>query len=114
MVALSYLFLPISGLVAYLKGRKVRTRFHGLQAILVGLLWPAALFTCSAVSPGATQIAFGIGTLVWLTLLISSAMGADLRLPLVGPALWRAAHASPGGEEPVADEPARAPGNPPG
>lgn len=113
MAALSYLFLPISGLVAYLKGRKARTRFHGLQAILVGLLWPAALFACSTVSPGATQIAFGIGMLVWLTLLISSAAGGDLRLPFVGAALWRAAHASPGGEEAVPDEPARA-GNPPG
>ncbi|CAN5789813.1 hypothetical protein BH18ACT15_BH18ACT15_15440 [soil metagenome] len=99
MAALSYLLLPISGLVAYLKGRKARTRFHGLQAILVGLLWPVALLACSAVSPGATQVAFGAGALLWLTLLVSSAAGADLRLPVVGPALWRVALASPDGTD---------------
>ena len=104
MAALSYLFLPISGLIAYLKGREARTRFHGLQAILVGLLWPAALFACSAVSPGATQVAFLLGALVWLILLISSAAGADLRLPLVGRTLWRAARTPPGSDEPARDQ----------
>jgi uncharacterized membrane protein len=104
MAALSYLLLPISGLIAYLKGRRARTRFHGLQAILVGLLWPAALLACSAFSPGATQIALLVGALLWLTLLISSAAGADLRLPLLGRALWRAAETPPGSEEPARDE----------
>ena len=104
MAGLSYLLLPISGLIAYLRGAKVRTRFHGLQAILVGLLWPAALFLCSAVSPGATQAAFAAGALLWLILLVSSAAGADLRLPFVGPVLWRAAEVVPRSEEPAPGE----------
>ena len=104
MAGLSYLLLPISGLIAYLRAAKVRTRFHGLQAILVGLLWPLALFACSAISPGATQVAFALGALLWLTLLITSAAGADLRLPLVGSALWRAAQIVPRSEEPAPKE----------
>ena len=91
MAGAAYLLLPISGALAYFSGADARTRFHGLQAICLGVLWPAALFACSAITPGATQIAFAAGAIVWLGLLVSTAAGMDLRLPLIGKMLRRAA-----------------------
>jgi uncharacterized membrane protein len=95
MVGLAYLFPPISGLVAYLKGASARVRFHGLQAIALGLVWPATLFAGSWVSPGATQAVFVAGVIVWLTLLVSAAAGIDVRLPGVAGLLERAARPPP-------------------
>ena len=81
MAALSYLLLPISGSIAFFGGKSERVRRHGLQAILFGALWPGALFLCSAISPGATQVAAAIGGLVWLALVLSTAWGTDLWFP---------------------------------
>ena len=42
MPGLAYVLLPLSGMLAYFNGTSVRMRFHGLQAIALGALWPAA------------------------------------------------------------------------
>jgi predicted phage tail protein len=81
VAALAYLFLPISGSIAFFGGRRERVRRHGLQAILLGALWPGAMYVCSAISPGATQAAFLAGGLVWVTVMLAAAFGVDLWLP---------------------------------
>jgi hypothetical protein len=93
MAALAYLLPPVTGLVAYFTGSSLRTRWHGLQSIAFGLLWPALMFAGSAVSAGAAQLAFGVGTLVWLVLLAATATGMDPKLP-GGSRLKRAAERS--------------------
>lgn len=84
MAALAYLFLPLSGMTAYFVGGSPRVRFHGLQAVVLGLVWPLLLFGCSALSPLATQVAFVLGGILWLFLVVTTAAGRDPRLPLVG------------------------------
>lgn len=104
MAALAYVLLPVSGLVAYLKGASQRLRFHGLQAIFIGLIWPLALYACTYLSPGATQACFAVGGVVWLGFLAAAAFGADPRIPLVGAALQRAALADPRAAAPQGEE----------
>ena len=91
MAALAYLLLPVSGLLAYSLGSTPRLRFHGAQAVFLGLVWPLALYACSFVSPFLTQLAFVAGVAAWLWLSVATATGRDPRLPLVGEYLWRAA-----------------------
>ena len=81
MAALAYLFPPLSGLIAYFKSRSARGRFHGFQSALFGLLWPVSLYACSAIAPGATQVAFFVGALLWLVLFVVTAFGKDPCLP---------------------------------
>ena len=89
MAALAYLLLPVTGLVAYLTGRDPRTRWHGLQAIALGLVWPIALYV-AAVGPAlAVRSVFAVGAVTWIGFLIATAFGADPRLPLVGRGLQR-------------------------
>lgn len=107
MAALAYLLLPVSGLFAYLKGSTQRMRFHGLQAIALGLLWPVALYACTYAGPGATQVAWAAGALVWIALLVATAAGANPRAPALGPALWRAAAHDPRAREDVSPSAAR-------
>ena len=95
MAALAYLLLPVSGLAAYLKGNSGRIRFHGLQAIALGLAWPAALYGCTFLTPGATQLCALVGAVVWLGFLAATALGMNPRFPFVGKALERAARANP-------------------
>ncbi len=95
MAALAYVLLPVSGLIAYFRGRTARIRLHGLQAVFLGAVWPAVLYACAAVSPGATQAAWIVGGVVWLALMGTAAAGRDLRLPLIGRALERVAASSP-------------------
>ena len=95
MAALAYVLLPVTGLIAYLKGPSRRMRFHGLQAIAIGLLWPVVLYACTYAGPGATQAAFALGGIVWLGFLVLAAFGLNPRVPLLGPALWRAAAEDP-------------------
>ena len=99
MAALAYIVLPVTGLVAYLKGSTRRVRFHGLQAIAIGLLWPLALFGCTYIGPGATQAAFALGGLVWLGFLVAAGFGANPRIPILGAGLWRAAAGDPLGTD---------------
>ena len=91
MAALAYLFPPISGLIAYFMGRDARVRSHGMQAVVFGLAWPLALYGCSQISPGATQVAFFAGASVWFLLFVLTAFGFNPRFPGTGPLLTRLA-----------------------
>jgi uncharacterized membrane protein len=95
MAALAYLLLPVTGLLAYFNSASVRVRFHGLQAVLLGLIWPLAIYGFSALSAGAGLVAWAGGAVVWLGLMLTTAAGLDPRLPLVGPYLRRAAAQAP-------------------
>ena len=91
MAALAYLFPPISKLVVYFMGRDERVRWHGMQAVVFGLVWPLALYGCSQISPGATQVAFFAGGAMWLMLLVLTAFGLNPRVPGTGSLLTRLA-----------------------
>ena len=95
MAALAYLVLPISGLLAVALGSQTRTRFHGMQAIVVGLLWALGLYGASALSPDATKVVFVVGALTWLLLMGATAVGRDPKLPGLGSVLQRAASDDP-------------------
>lgn len=81
MAALAYLLPPITGLFALLKGATERTRAHGLQAVLLGVLWPGSLYLVGPLSSGAAAVDFFIWAALWLVLLGSTALGADLLVP---------------------------------
>lgn len=91
MAALSYVLLPITGLVALALGSEPRTRFHGLQAIVFGLVWVLALYGGAAVGPAVTRVVFATGALGWLVLVGATAAGGDPKLPGIGSLLERAA-----------------------
>jgi uncharacterized membrane protein len=95
MAALAYLLPPVSGLIGYFTSSDARTRRHGLQSVLFGFLWPAALYAGSAVTPGATQIAFFVGAALWVVLLAATALGRDPHLPGTGRVFERWAAESP-------------------
>jgi uncharacterized membrane protein len=97
MAALAYVLLPLSGLIAYALGSSPRVRLHGLQAIVFGAAWPAALFTASLISERATQVVFGLGALTWIALLVLTAAGRDPGLPGLRGLLGRIAVSPPGG-----------------
>jgi uncharacterized membrane protein len=97
MAALAYLLLPVTGLCAYLKGSNERIRWHGLQAIVLGVVWPAALYAGAWISPGVTQAVFVVGAAIWLALIVATALGKDVPLPLIGGWLRRAASVPPAG-----------------
>jgi uncharacterized membrane protein len=99
MAALAYLLLPVTGLFAYAKGATQRLRFHGLQAIVFGTVWPAVLYICAYVGPGVTQAAFAVGAAIWIALMITAAIGRDLRIPLIGRVLERWAATAPAGTD---------------
>jgi hypothetical protein len=84
MAALAYVFPPLSGLAAYVWGSRDRTRWHGLQAVLLGALWPAALVACSLWTPGATQVAFFAGLGIFVLLFATTLFGGDLLVPGLG------------------------------
>ncbi len=89
MAGFAYLLLPVTGALAYFNGKRSRTRFHGLQAVLLGVLWPAALYAASAVDPSLTRwVAIG-GALIWLVLMLAAFAGRDLRFPVIGKTLQR-------------------------
>jgi uncharacterized membrane protein len=81
MAALAYLLPPLSGLLVYSMGRNQRARFHGLQAVVFGFLWPAAIYVGSLAGPTGTRVVFALGALVWIVLLGMTALGRDPRLP---------------------------------
>lgn len=78
---LAYLVLPVTGLIAYLMGAESRTRFHGLQAIALGLLWPVALYVAVLGPPVVVQVTFLAGVLVWLAFLFATLAGRNPRIP---------------------------------
>jgi uncharacterized membrane protein len=81
MAGLAYLLLPVTGLIAYFTGANARVRFHGLQAIAIGLLWPVLLYVASVGTARLTQIVFLAGVVVWLGFLIGALVGRDPRIP---------------------------------
>ena len=81
MAAFAYVLLPLSGLIAFLVGDDPRMRFHGLQAIAVGLVWALAAYVASWIAPPVTLAVFLAGALLWLILILSTLLGRDLRLP---------------------------------
>jgi uncharacterized membrane protein len=91
MAALAYVLLPISGMLAFFSQTEGRVRFHGAQAVAFGLVWSLALYGCSAISATLTQLVFLAGAAMWIGLIITTATGRDLRLPVVGRACARAA-----------------------
>ena len=91
MAALAYVLLPVTGLIAFLKGSSPRIRFHGLQAISIGAAWPVLLFAATWTTPVVTQLIGVAGLLLWVTLIVTTALGRDLQLPLIGPRLRAAA-----------------------
>ena len=93
MAGLAYLALPFTGLVAYFAGGTTRVRFHGLQAITIGLVWAVGLYAASLLSPGVTQTVYLAGAVVWIGFLLGALVGRDPRLPVVGRALERWARA---------------------
>lgn len=95
MAALAYVLLPVSGLLAYSMGTSGRLRFHGLQAIIVGLVWPLLLYAASAVGPLVTQLVFALGSVIWVWLAVATALGRDPALPLIGRRLKRATGEDP-------------------
>ncbi len=109
MAALAYLFPPISGLIAYGLASTSRLRWHGLQSVLFGAAWPAAIYLGSAIGPLGTRIAFALGLLLWMGLLFVAAIGRDPRLP--GSRLIRslAGHGDEPAEEQSAPEATRDP-----
>ena len=91
MAPLAYVLLPVTGLVAYLTGTDARTRFHGLQAIAIGVVWPLLLYAAALGPAIAVQIVFVAGLLVWLGFLIATIVRRDPRLPGVAGILERLA-----------------------
>ncbi|MDQ4124150.1 MAG: hypothetical protein M3134_00925 [Actinomycetota bacterium] len=87
MAALAYLVLPVTGLVAYFSGRSPRVRWHGLQAIVLGAVWPALLYLAAAVKESLVLPVAAGGALVWLLFLAGAALGRDPSLPWFGPKL---------------------------
>ena len=81
MAALAYLLPPLSGLLVYSMGRDPRARFHGLQAVVFGFLWPAAIYAGSLAGPTGTRVVFALGALIWISFFGITALGRDPRLP---------------------------------
>ena len=81
MAALAYLLPPLSGLLVYSMDRDQRARFHGLQAVVFGFLWPAAIYAGSLAGPTGTRIVFAVGALIWVAFFGATALGRDPRLP---------------------------------
>jgi hypothetical protein len=95
LAAFAYLLPPLTGLIAYLFGSSVRARRHGLQSIAFGLVWPVGLLVAAALSDTAAQAVFGVGGVLWLTLLGLAAAGRDPHLPGTRAWLQQAAESAP-------------------
>ena len=87
MAAFAYLLLPVTGLLAFFSGRTPRARWHGLQAIVLGALWPALLYLASALNESLVLPVAAGGAAVWLLVLAGAALGKDPSLPWLGPKL---------------------------
>jgi uncharacterized membrane protein len=87
MAAVAYLVLPVTGMLAYFSGSTPRVRFHGLQAIVLGALWPALLYAASTLNGSLVLPVAAVGGAVWLLFLAGAAIGRDPTLPWLGPKL---------------------------
>ncbi|HEV3471783.1 MAG TPA: hypothetical protein VG408_01070 [Actinomycetota bacterium] len=88
MAALAYVLLPFSGGLAFLLSGSGRTRSHGLQAIVLGVLWPVLLYAASGLSSVLTWAIAVVGGITWLAFLILTATGRDPKLPVIGDRLF--------------------------
>ncbi|MFN2388721.1 MAG: hypothetical protein ABR575_03825 [Actinomycetota bacterium] len=95
MPALAYLLPPLSGAVAYFAGPDPVMRFHGLQSVVLGTLWPVLLYLAAAVGPGATQLAFVAGAGAWLVLASAAARRKEIGPPGVTALLRRLSQPDP-------------------
>ena len=84
MAGFAYLALPVTGLLAYFSGRTERVRWHGLQAIVIGALWPALLYLAAATEDSFVLPVAVAGAAVWLAFLAGAAIGKDPSLPWLG------------------------------
>ncbi|HVF52227.1 MAG TPA: hypothetical protein VNC78_01335 [Actinomycetota bacterium] len=91
MSVLAYLLSPVSGLVVFLVARSPRARFHGLQSVIVGTLWPLALYLGAYISPRVTQIVAAVVVATWVALVSGAATGRDPHVPWLGRNLARIA-----------------------
>jgi uncharacterized membrane protein len=87
MAGLAYLLLPVTGLLAYFSGKTPRVRWHGLQAVVLGALWPALLYLAAASAEALVLPVTVAGATVWLLFLLAAAAGRDPALPWLGPKL---------------------------
>jgi uncharacterized membrane protein len=99
VAAFAYVLLPVSGLIAFLRGSTPRTRFHGLQAIVVGAVWPLLLYAATWTTPVVTQAVGVAGALLWLALIVTTALGKDVQLPVIGGRLRTGAQAEVSGDQ---------------
>lgn len=95
VATLAYLFPPLTGLAVYFVAGSTRERFHGLQAIALGLLSAVSLYAASALSSSVTPYVFAFWVLVWIVLIAASLFGKDASVPLLGTLLRRAAGDDP-------------------
>ena len=84
MSVVAYLLSPVSGLIIFLVARSPRARFHGLQSVVVGTLWPVGLYIGAYITPGVTQLVAVVVIVSWVVLVSGTAVGRDPRLPWVG------------------------------
>jgi uncharacterized membrane protein len=91
VTTLAYALPPLTGLAVYLVGESARQRFHGLQAIALGLIAAASLYAASAISSSLTPFVFIFWVVMWAFLVIASLAGKDPRIPLLAGLLKRAA-----------------------
>lgn len=89
MAALAYVLLPISGALAFLLTSSARVKGHGLQAIVIGTVWPSLLYGASAIAAALTWAVAVLGAVTWLGFLVLTATGRDPKLPVVGDWLFR-------------------------
>lgn len=95
MAALAYLLLPVTGMIAYFGGGSARARFHGIQAVLYGVAWPALIYAASWIAETATRIVFVVGVLLWAVLIAATAAGKNPSVPGLARHVERWAAASP-------------------
>lgn len=95
MAALAYVLLPVTGILTFLLSASPRTRAHGLQAIVLGTLWPLLLYAASALAADLTWVVAVIGAFAWLGFMVLTASGRDPKLPFIGGWLFEANEKGP-------------------
>ena len=81
MRAFAYVLPPISGMAAYLSSNDARTQAHGLQSVVLGGVWPLALWLASVISATATRAIFICFLVLWVAMLLTAALGRDVMIP---------------------------------
>jgi uncharacterized membrane protein len=91
MAWLAYLVPPLSGFIAYSTSSSSRTRWHGLQAVWIGFIFPLILYAASWITPTVTRVVLVLELVLWIVYPVGAAMGKDPALPIVGEFSKRAA-----------------------